>query len=267
MRYADDFKLFCRNRESAEKMFKLVKIFLRDRLKLEISPEKSKIVNLRKQSSDFLGLTIKTIKNRGKRTARSHISKKATKQIKEKVALNIKALRRFPTREQTLKLNSVIRGIQNYYRMATMVNIDLKKVGYEINKILKNVIGKHSREKDESYKHRYKGYNYKIYSVKDVTIFTIQACKFKIPMMYSAKTKVRIEEKPRVIEKVVSYESEKTRAMLRHARDSKCEITGEYIKGRDDFYVHWIVPKEDGGTEDLDNLMFVKTEFKSQLKK
>ena len=40
VRYADDFKLFCRDRGSAEKMFKLVKIFLRDRLKLEISEKK-----------------------------------------------------------------------------------------------------------------------------------------------------------------------------------------------------------------------------------
>lgn len=262
VRYADDFKLFCRNRESAEKIFKLVKIFLKERLKLEISPEKSKIVNLRKQSSDFLGLTIKTIKNRVKRTVRSHISKKAMKQIKEKIALEIKIIKRFPTREQTLKFNSVILGIQNYYRMATMVNIDLKKIGYVINKILMNRIGKYSWKRDETYKHRYKGYKFQVWTVAGVTIFTLQACRFKIPKMYSAKTKVKTkiktEVKPIEMKNIESQESEKTRAMLRHARDSKCEVTGEYIKGKDNFYVHWIIPKEEGGTESLDNLMLLK---------
>lgn len=54
VRYADDFKLFCRDRASAEKMFQLVKIFLKDRLKLDISEKKSKIVNLRKGYSQIL---------------------------------------------------------------------------------------------------------------------------------------------------------------------------------------------------------------------
>lgn len=48
IRYTDDFKLFCRDRRLAEKMFKLVKTFLKDRLKLEISQKKYKVVNLRK---------------------------------------------------------------------------------------------------------------------------------------------------------------------------------------------------------------------------
>ncbi|MGL5988835.1 reverse transcriptase domain-containing protein, partial [Cetobacterium sp.] len=69
VRYADDFKLFCRDRSSAEKMYKLVKIFLRDRLKLEISEKKSKIVNLRKEYSVFLGIKLKAIKNRKRLTA------------------------------------------------------------------------------------------------------------------------------------------------------------------------------------------------------
>lgn len=64
-------------------MFKLVKIFLKDRLKLDISEKKSKIVNLRKGYSYFLGIKFKAIKNRGKYTARSFVSEIATKGIQK----------------------------------------------------------------------------------------------------------------------------------------------------------------------------------------
>ncbi|MGL4997365.1 MAG: reverse transcriptase domain-containing protein [Cetobacterium sp.] len=93
VRYADDFKLFCRDRGSAEKMFKLVKIFLKDRLKLEISEKKSKIVNLRKEYSIFLGIKFKAIKNRKKLTAR-YVSDKAKKAILSLIKQEVKELQK-----------------------------------------------------------------------------------------------------------------------------------------------------------------------------
>ena len=58
VRYADDFKIFCRKRSDAVKLFEAVKLWLRERLGLEISPEKSRIVNLKKGYSEFLGFRI-----------------------------------------------------------------------------------------------------------------------------------------------------------------------------------------------------------------
>ncbi|MEG0730727.1 MAG: group II intron reverse transcriptase/maturase, partial [Cetobacterium sp.] len=195
VRYADDFKLFCRDRGSVEKMFKLVKIFLRDRLKLEISEKKSKIVNLRKEYSIFLGIKFKAIKNRKRLTARSYVSDKAKKAILILIKQEIKELQKRRTALQVLKFNSVILGIQNYYRMATMVSIDFSKIGYIVNKSLMNRIGKPSSKKDKKYKLRYKGYNFKVWNVAETTIFTLQAIKFKIPKLFSAKKKAQEEEK------------------------------------------------------------------------
>lgn len=90
VRYADDFKLFCRDGDSAEKMFKLVKVFLKDRLKLEISEKKSKIVNLRKEFSTFLGIKFKVVKNKNKLTVRSYVSDKARKTILTLIKQEIK---------------------------------------------------------------------------------------------------------------------------------------------------------------------------------
>lgn len=57
-RYADDFKIFCRDYPSALKMFHATQDFVQTRLKLEISPEKSRVINLRNGKSEFLGFTM-----------------------------------------------------------------------------------------------------------------------------------------------------------------------------------------------------------------
>lgn len=62
VRYADDFKIFCRKRSDADRVFIAVKQWLYDRLKLEISEEKSKVVNLKRHYSDFFRLQAKSRK-------------------------------------------------------------------------------------------------------------------------------------------------------------------------------------------------------------
>jgi len=49
VRYADDFKIFCSTRKDADRAYHATKAWLQERLKLEISEEKSKIVNLKKR--------------------------------------------------------------------------------------------------------------------------------------------------------------------------------------------------------------------------
>ena len=55
VRYADDFKIFCASHEEAVRAYKATEMWLKDRLGLDISPDKSKTVNLKRQYSEFLG--------------------------------------------------------------------------------------------------------------------------------------------------------------------------------------------------------------------
>ena len=87
----------------------------------------------------------------------------------------------------------MILGIQNYYNIATMVNIDLGRIGYSLTRILKNRLGKGNYKKDILYERRYSKYNYKVWNVNKITLFTLDACKFKVPKQYSKKKKTRIE--------------------------------------------------------------------------
>jgi RNA-directed DNA polymerase len=73
VRYADDFKILCRDWKTAEKWYHAVKLFLKERLKLDISPEKSKIINLRKHESAFLGFTIRANRKGKKRVAHTFV--------------------------------------------------------------------------------------------------------------------------------------------------------------------------------------------------
>ena len=66
VRYADDFKIFCKKRSDAVKLFEATKQWLLERLGLEISPEKSKIVNLKRHYSEFLGFKLK-VRTKGKK--------------------------------------------------------------------------------------------------------------------------------------------------------------------------------------------------------
>ena len=62
VRYADDFKVLCRTRSQAIKMNYAIKDFLKTRLHLETSDEKSKVINLKKNSSEFLGFSFRAIR-------------------------------------------------------------------------------------------------------------------------------------------------------------------------------------------------------------
>ena len=91
VRYADDFKLFAKSYKQAKKLFYAVTDWLKHRLGLDISPEKSKIVNLKETYSEFLGLRIKAANHGRKRKPKfvveSHIKEKSLDKIKSNLKI------------------------------------------------------------------------------------------------------------------------------------------------------------------------------------
>ena len=147
VRYADDFKIFCRKRQDAEKLFIAVKKWLKERLGLDISPEKSKIVNLREHYSYFLGFKLKVIEkgkysNGEKRyVIYSHISDKDSKNIHLKAKQYLCKIQYPDSRETAYKAvqnyNAFVMGVHNYYRLATNVSCDFARIAYPVLKSLK----------------------------------------------------------------------------------------------------------------------------------
>ncbi len=81
-----------RTYEDAKNIFEATKLWLKERLDLEISHEKSKIVKLRKQYSEFLGIKFKVIKKGKKKNKTENfvITSKMLEKAVEKTTKDIK---------------------------------------------------------------------------------------------------------------------------------------------------------------------------------
>jgi len=156
VRYADDFKLFCRNYNHAKRFFEASKQWLKERLSLEISPSKSKVVNLKKNYSDFLGIKLKvTVKGKTKGlkkrwVVKSHICDKAFKKILESLKEHIKNIQKPKGKIDgaVRSYNSFILGVHNYYSCATNVNVDFSRINYRTLNCFRNRVK--SRKRKES---------------------------------------------------------------------------------------------------------------------
>lgn len=135
VRYADDFKIMCSTYEEAQRFYHSTVDFLHQRLKLEISPEKSKVVNLKRNSSDFLGFKIKVIpkgKTKHGYVAKTDMNQKALRKAKTNLKLKIKDIVRHTTTFQTARYNLAVMGMQNYYCVATNIYNNLTEVSYAL---------------------------------------------------------------------------------------------------------------------------------------
>ncbi|NMM64803.1 group II intron reverse transcriptase/maturase [Clostridium sp. P21] len=147
VRYADDWIVFTNSKANAEKMKFRIQKFLKECLNLELSMEKTKITNIKKQPIKFLGFEIKCWRGKGKSGYVTR-SKPDINRIKPKVRqiLNeIREINAFPTEDEKLiqlhNINSMIRGLIEYYKYATRVNIVFNKfskmIGWSAYKSLK----------------------------------------------------------------------------------------------------------------------------------
>jgi len=164
VRYADDFKIFCKKHSDAVKLFEATKQWLWERLGLEISPEKSKIVNVKRHYSEFLGFKLK-VREKGKKpdgskryVIEAHVRDKALRKIRARSKEIIGQIRRTydPKMEYRLiqKYNSYLIGIHNYYCIATHVNLDIHEIAFDVKKSLYNRL-KHRLQRTGSISNRY----------------------------------------------------------------------------------------------------------------
>lgn len=86
---------------------------------LKVSEEKSRVVDVRKKATEFLGFSLKAKKKRNKWIVKSHVSRKGQDQIKEKIRKEIKKIQRHPTTKTIYGYNKVVAGIQNYRTTTT----------------------------------------------------------------------------------------------------------------------------------------------------
>lgn len=195
VRYADDFKIMCKSYQEAQRYYYATVNFLNKRLKLEINPEKSKVVNLRKNSSDFLGFKVKAIpkgKTKYGYVAKTDMNKKAIIKAKEHMKKRLLDIVRKDTMTSIGLYNSTVIGLQNYYRVATNIYNNLMEVNYSLlpsMRIRLRTIAKTKRfcEMDKEFQELTHGIqpNTKIYVVKDRELLPISGVRRYNPLNFS----------------------------------------------------------------------------------
>ncbi|WP_175631833.1 group II intron reverse transcriptase/maturase [Virgibacillus siamensis] len=276
VRYADDFKILCRDGKTAQKWYHAVRLYIKERLKLDISPEKSQIVNLRKRESEFLGFTIKANIKKDKRVAHTGIKRKKREKLKEQAKMHIRRMKDSPTVQNALRFNSFVLGIHNYFNRATHVNPEFSRLAYDLKAFLYNrlrTVGKygHPINPTSTYKKFYsKGF--KTFKIATVHLFPIGNVKTVNAMNFSPSLSLFTEEgRKKIYDKLKpNIEFEISVLMKANLPDrtveymdnrisrfsmkiGKCEITGWNLTAYE-VHCHHYTPKHLGGTDRFNNL-------------
>lgn len=288
IRYADDFKIFCRKRSDAEKLFVATEKWLKERLGLDISQEKSKIVNLKRNYSEFLGFKIK-VRKKGKNpdatdkyTVSSYLTDKSKAKILQSLSREIKLIQT-PTneleRQKNLGIyNSMVIGMHNYYSMATNVNLDFNKIAFLVNMKLYTRLGKKLKRTGKiglKYVRDRYGQSKQIRFLSGKIVVPVGYVQHRSPMdkrrkinkftpegrelIHKNLEKVNMETLHYLMRHPVPYESiEYNDNRLSHycASQGKCFITKEILT-KDNIHCHHVIPRERGGTDEYGNLILI----------
>ena len=284
VRYADDFKIFCRKKSDADKIFIAVRKWLKERLKLDISEEKSKVVNLRKHYSEFLGLKMKAVKKGSKYVVKSHMKDKAVKNATEKLKKQIKKIQRPKDKNQSVceieRYNQMVEGIQNYYRPATHITIDCANIQRKIAIVMQSRLKHRMKRKgiinNSHIKERY-GTSRQLRFIDSRPLVPIGYVQTKFPM-YKKKSICKYTESGReeihknlcfdnymlaVMKQMLSnykntdsIEYTDNRISLYASQYGKCAILGT-ILDIDDIHCHHKLPRKLGGKDNYQNLIII----------
>ena len=288
VRYADDFRIFCRTKSSAERTKVAVTQWLMKRLRLEVSEEKTKIVNVKRRYSEFLGFKIKVHPKAGKQVVTSHICDKRLQAEREKLIGQAKQMVcpcYGKTELDEIRIyNSMVMGIQEYYKIATAVNLDCRFLNRAVMTVLTsrlktqtgNRLVKTGRKLTKAEKERYgKSAMIRYVAGTDEPIYPIGYIQHKYakgyPLgkcYYSPTGRRTVHENLRINVPLMlklmrqpsfGYNAEymDNRISLFSAQWGKCAVTGRDFRTLDEIHCHHKTPKEAGGGDEYGNLILV----------
>lgn len=280
IRYADDFKIMCKTHKQAQNIYHAVKDWLKQRLGLDISPDKSKVINLKRNPSDFLGFEIRAVKKSGKYVAYSHVKSKAKVRIRKQLTEQVKKIQKKPSPENIKRLNAIILGLHVYYKSATHVWKDFGEIAYPVYRMMFNRLKKLSKyekvkKKNNIFEKFYGKCDAKTWTISGISIFPIHYVHSQNIMCFSQDTcdytnkgrqkstkALKNQTDIKVIELAKNYVKERSIQYNdnRIARASmcsfKCELTGMELEVKD-VHAHHKIPIKLGGTDEYDNLIIV----------
>ena len=292
VRYADDFRIFCRTKTEAELTKIAITQKLQERLKLKVSEEKTKVVNVKKKYSEFLGFKIRVHGKGQKQVVQSHIS---DKQLKRKRQMLIEQAKKIAKpdpirgeREEIRFYNMKVMGMQNYYQIAADISCDCSKLNRAVMTVLTKRLGtekgnrlvRTGRQLTEVEKKRYgKSRMLRYVAGTNEPIYPIGYIRCKKPMnkkraicSYTAEGREGIHDSLKTNKRLMielmkqslygrSCEYADNRIALFSAQSGKCAVTGQEFVDASEIHCHHKIPKHKGGTDDYGNLVLVSQDI------
>ena len=283
VRYADDFRIFCRTKTQAEKTKIAITQWLSERLRLEVSQEKTRVVNVKRRYSEFLGIKIKVQPKGSKNVVKSHIANKQLKRVRRELVQQAKEIARpkqgRTERDEIRFYNSKVMGVQNYYRIATNINIDCAGLNRSVMTVLTNRLSKRLKRKGRGLTQvemeRYGKSKMMRYGTSGEPIYPISYVKHKNPMAqkrnicsYTVEGRKGLHDNLRVNVSLMqelmrqplrdrSAEYADNRISLFSAQLGKCAVTGMEFQNPSDIHCYHKTPRKNGGTDRFNNLTLV----------
>lgn len=290
IRYADDFRIFCRTREQAEKAKIAITQWLHERLKLNISQEKTRIVNVKDRYMEFLGFKQKVHQKGKKWVVKSHISDAklihVTDMLKYQIAKLLHAKDKHHATSIIRNYNAKVIGVQNYYCKATEICKDLRKVQYRTKSITDGRMrgtnkrkGKLSRQGRVLSAFEYARYGkskaMRYYRQSGEPIYPIGYVEVRPPLskskrvcLYTPEGRKGLHDNLKVDMGILiklmntplkgnSIEYFDNRLSLYSAQHGKCWVTQRVFTNTEDIHCHHKIPKKRNGTDKYENLVLV----------
>ncbi len=286
VRYADDFKIFTNSFKNARKIKIAVEKWLKERLGLEISEEKSKITNLRKNGTDFLGIRFRAVQKGNAKTGyivNSKMDPKSKQKVLGVIRHQLVKFRKCPTPEKVMNFNSNILGLQNYYKIATRISQDFNEIRHKVHPNIKSLMFRNifvkTKETNNIIDKFYGDYNCPRFKSNGLLVYPIEAIRHDIRGQRKPEFTIYNENHRSSIHKDLKQVSVREIEMFRKgiykaksilyennrlskyvAQKGCCGITGERLTPHNAI-CHHIKPTALGGSDEYENLIIINKNY------
>ena len=282
IRYADDIRVMCSKRTDAMKVMHGAKKWLKSRLHLDVSDEKTRVIDLTKGYGEFLGIKIRTKTKGGKKVVVSHMCDKAIDRTKKAIREQVKEIQKATGNKNLLikaiaDYNSLVRGVHNYYQMATDITTDCVEIHDATYRTLYNRLNlkRGQVRRGSGDWERYNGCK-RIFEIQGRTILPISYCRHRKTRGKAKKLNIytpegrafrhenlafpnaylirRLAANP-VAEQSIEYND--NRVSLFSGQWGKCAVTGYEFLDISEIHCHHRTPRSQGGGDNYKNLVLV----------
>jgi len=270
VRYADDFVVFCETQEDAYQAKHILMEWLNQR-GLTLSEKKTRVVHLT-EGFDFLGFNVRHYK--APQTTRTgwklliKPSKKSIQKLRDRLKAEWLKLHGQDARTVTRKLNPIIRGWANYFRIGVSSEVFRKLDPWMYQRAMRYAARAHPTKSRHWRVQRYFGKLHPsrqdkwVFGDKQSGVYLLKFSWFPIERHVLVKGRSSPDD-PSLKDYWLVREKRKTKTLtpskrkLAERQNGRCPQCGNSLFNDEEIEKHHIVPKKEGGPDTYSNLELV----------